>query len=809
MSDENVGVIEQYLLNYMTASAALGDAADRLKRYWSESASAAADRAEAAAAGLALEGELQHLRHAHREILAALDRTVPGPFQDLAQQLAQLQGELANVSEGGHSPAAIVNMALRLVNRWRELSGAASSRWVAPASFAEGRNSAIFRAPDIGIASGPFYQPILAELTAPAALPPEHLRWMLANQAEISPVAALAQAGVLKEIGKSALDVVPNPDWKALRERPSTIDPAMEPRLQVALARKKSGSSRMALASTDRDEISVIADVDDVHAWESLSEVKVGITVGPSPQDNARFIVTGRIPIDRIDKVRKQPFVCSLSAAQAVLPTLQATTSDMQVQPGLLPAGVSPGGGAGVVVGIVDFGLDFVHDNFRNADGSTRIESIWIQAGPTTHGQVQYGQLCSRADIDAALGSADPYRTLGYGSLSDPEFLEGTHGTHVTDIAAGNGRGTGVPGCAPESTIIFVDLAATDIAWQGPAAVNQSFGDSVRLLEAVSFIFERAGDRPCVVNLSLGTNGGPHDGTTLVEQGLDRLLRAKPNRAIAMAAANSQDDGIHKEGSVRAGGSEDLVWLTKYSLAGQEMEIWTPQGSRVAAEVIAPDGTSLGVAEPGSNLSIGTDQDVVVYVGNLLDNPGNHDNLIGIFIAGAVGAGQWSIRLHNRGAWEAPFHAWIERLDKAQSSFESPTPGYTLGSISCGQETVCVGSYDAHKAARPLSYFSSTGPTRDGRQKPELSAPGQFVIAARSGSKKGVVRMSGTSMAAPAVTGLIALMLAEAQRQGKDVSSTALRQLLINGINPQGPGGGYWDPGYGFGRACATALLQL
>jgi subtilisin family serine protease len=70
--------------------------------------------------------------------------------------------------------------------------------------------------------------------------------------------------------------------------------------------------------------------------------------------------------------------------------------------------------------------------------------------------------------------------------------------------------------------------------------------------------------------------------------------------------------------------------------------------------------------------------------------------------------------------------------------------------------------------------------------------------------------MSGTSMAAPAVTGLIALVLAEAQRQGKDVSSTALRQLLINGINPQGPGGGgHWDPGYGFGRACATALLQL
>jgi subtilisin family serine protease len=425
-------------------------------------------------------------------------------------------------------------------------------------------------------------------------------------------------------------------------------------------------------------------------------------------------------------------------------------------------------------------------------------------------GQVDYGHLYTRADIDAALNTADPYKALGYGSRSDPDFMEGTHGTHVTDIAAGNGRGTKVPGCAPESTIIFVDLAATDIAWQGPAAVNQSFGDSVRVLEAVNFIFDRAGDRPCVINLSLGTNGGPHDGTTLVEQGVDRLLRAKPNRAIAIAAGNSQGDDIHKAGTIPLGGSVDLVWETRYSLGGQEMEVWMPHDCRVGAEVIAPDGTSLGLAEPDSNLSVGTDEDVVVYVGNLLDNPGNHDNMIGIFIAGAVGAGKWTIRLLNRGAGDVPYHAWIERLDSAQSSFVSPTPGFVLGSISCGQETICVGSYDAHKPARPLSYFSSNGPTRDGRNKPEVSAPGHDVIAARSGSGNGVVRMSGTSMAAPAVSGLIALVFAEARRQGKDIPSSRLRQLLMDGINQQGPGGnGQWDPGYGFGRACASVLASV
>ena len=73
-----------------------------------------------------------------------------------------------------------------------------------------------------------------------------------------------------------------------------------------------------------------------------------------------------------------------------------------------------------------------------------------------------------------------------------------------------------------------MNVSHAEIPFQGEQVVASSFGDSVRLLEALRYIFDKAGTRPCVINISLGTNGGPHDGTTLVEQGIDSLLPGRP-----------------------------------------------------------------------------------------------------------------------------------------------------------------------------------------------------------------------------------------------------------------------------------------
>ena len=99
-------------------------------------------------------------------------------------------------------------------------------------------------------------------------------------------------------------------------------------------------------------------------------------------------------------------------------------------------------------------------------------------------------------------------------NLSSVAAVLGSPGTYVMDICAGNGGGSDAPGFAPEADMVFVDVSHSDIPFVGPQVVGSSFGDSTQLLEAVRYIFDKAGDRPCVVNISLGTNGGPHDGTT-------------------------------------------------------------------------------------------------------------------------------------------------------------------------------------------------------------------------------------------------------------------------------------------------------
>lgn len=576
----------------------------------------------------------------------------------------------------------------------------------------------------------------------------------------------------------------------------------MDPRLQLAVANSRAGKPGLALSSTASDEVAVIARVKSVEDWEALPDVVTGTTLGKTA--DATWIVTGRVPVKRAETVRKAATVVSLKASQPIHPTLSATLPAMAASPPF-PAGVNPDGGNGVIVGIVDFGCDFAHRNFRNADGSSRILAIWNQGAPALPtSPFGYGRKYVKAEIDLALQAPNPYLKLGYGPPHDPS---GTHGTHVMDIAAGNGLGSTQPGLAPKADIVFVEAATSDIAWQGPDTVKQAFGDSAQLLEAVRFIFDTAGNQPCVCNLSLGTNGGPHDGTSLVEQGLDALVREKDNRAVVIAASNSQLDNIHTSGKVPKTATHDIVF-TQIDERGGEFELWYPGARRLEVTLVAPDGTQFGPVAPGDNLPVGADGDIAIFISSRLDDPNNHDNTVGIWLAEGLPGENFTVRLRSVDGEEVEYHAWMERNDRAQAFFTQPVQTHTLGSISTGHDTVVVGSYNAHKPGSPLSDFSSGGPTRDGRQKPEVSAPGHTVFAAKSGTGVGVVRKSGTSMAAPAVAGMIALLFAEARRKGQSLSIAALRQKLLANvaINPPGMPPGSWDPRYGFGRANGAAI---
>jgi hypothetical protein len=567
----------------------------------------------------------------------------------------------------------------------------------------------------------------------------------------------------------------------------------MDVKLQLALTLHRSGVRRNATTSTNEGEIAVVARVSDVAAWEGLTEVRTPTVITPLAGEEGS-IVTGRIPIKRIEFIHSLPFVKSLKAARKLKPSLKVTVPDIGANK-FSPVIPNQTGGKGIVIGIIDQGCDFAHHNFLDPEGKTRILQLWNQAANPTGVDVKYGRLYKQPELNQALTQADPYAALKY------EIEINAHGTHVMDIAAGNGRGSGMPGVAPAADIIFVEPATADIPWLGQKVVGKSFGDSVNLLEAIQYIFGQAGERPCAINISLGTNGGPHDGTTLVEKGIDGMLEGKSSRAVVIAASNSHEDGIHAAGQVPAGGKYDLSWLIHGNGETEnEMEVWFGGTARLSVEVIDPSGKSLGIVNPAEAGSVKDSNGVVMlFVGNRLDDPNNHDNVIGIWLKDIKG-GKWTVRLKNKGNAPVNFHGWVERNDEGQASFGGMRDNsHTLGSISCGQKSIVVASYDATKTGFPISSFSGEGPTRDGREKPEIAAPGGAVNAAAATTKTELTEKSGTSMASPAVTGCIALLYAAAAEAGQTLTIDKLREILLKQgrLNPPA---GVWDGRFGNGR---------
>lgn len=584
---------------------------------------------------------------------------------------------------------------------------------------------------------------------------------------------------------------------------------------------REQGIRKLATSSTGENEVAVIAKVKAQNVKE-FKELKSVREANPITESDTSCLITARIPIDRIEAIRRHEAVVSLKAAQRVKPLLERTVGEIGAT--RLPLRREEAQGSrDVIVGIVDFGLDLAYRNFRNHDGGTRILALWDQkaAGPARtpqrlgFGYFDYGALYLKRDIDEKLRAGEPYDALGYAAPADSTFGTGAHGTYVTDVAAGNGRGSNAPGVAPQADIVFVDISTAGILSQEPPAVGRAFGDSVQLLEAIKFIFDFAGDRPCVVNLSLGTNGGPHDGTTLVEEAIDAMIREKENRAVVVAAGNSHGEAIHAHGRVPAGGTAELRWrIPPFDWTGNELEIWSDAQDRFALELVDPDGRSRARVGPGDAWEGVDDCGALLTVVNRLGDPNNRGNVINVFFERAVREGVWSLKLYGVDVRDGSFHAWIERDEHGQSRFvktqadaDQIIETFTLNSIACGCEAIVVGAYNGYDTERDLWESSGSGPTRDGREKPDVSAPGERVLAAHSGTLVLRHRQTGTSLAAATVTGVVALMLAEAKKMKMNLTGGDIRKILTETAVKDPPDNG-WHPRYGAGRVSASAALK-
>lgn len=476
-------------------------------------------------------------------------------------------------------------------------------------------------------------------------------------------------------------------------------------------------------------------------------------------------VVSGTIALSSLGRLSELAEVERVEAARAMHPELDLSLPETRAN--LVHVGPPGRRGAGVIVGICDSGCDFTHASFRRSDGTSRILFIWDQgltpgAGEASPAGFGYGVEYNNAQINAALAAANPFATVRH---RDPAPR---HGTHVTGIAAGDGSaaGQGRPGgtfvgVAPEADIIIVANASNGA---------EGLGTSANTLDAVNYLYQRAGTlaRPCVVNMSLGDNLGPHDGTSLLERGLDNLLGGA-GRAFVKSAGNAGSARCHAEGNVAAGGTVDVRFNQPGGDNGaNQIDLWYRGGDTLRISVIDPAGNATGVVNVGTATTFNLPGGNRVRIDHRNNDPFNGDRRAFMtFLPGTAAtmlAGNWTIRITSVASpLGGRFDAWIQR-GNVVPTFLAPheSPARTISTPGTAREVITAANYITRGAGvGSLASSSSRGPTRDGRAAPTLAAPGSQIMSANGESVGGDAYqlMGGTSMSAPHITGTIALML--------------------------------------------------
>jgi len=548
-------------------------------------------------------------------------------------------------------------------------------------------------------------------------------------------------------------------------------------------------------------------------------------------------VAMGEIPVANLARLEEVPCVVWVDASQTLQRELDLSVPEIRAN--LVHSASTPYKGAGVVVGIIDSGIDYQHACFRKADGTSRILFIWDHdlspaAGETspTEPDCGFGVEYTKAQIDAALATANPTSTVRHTDTDTGSF--GGHGTHVAGIAAGNGRAAGGSdaagtfiGVAPEADLIVVNYGT------GVDAAGNSIpvGDSIQAIQAFKYVFAKAAAlrRPCVINFSQGDNWGPHDGTSVLERGLDDLL-GPPGRAIVKSAGNAGEDDIHARGTWTQGTDLDLKLRVPNDTPRNNriiLDLWYSGRDRISLRLIDPAGTQYGLVNDSNgvtNQNLGSSNTARITCRQ--NDPRNHDNRVFIILsvtgAANVQAGEWTLRITPTTVVDGRFNAWIQRSNRKNARFSSHQT--RAGSISVpgtSREVVTVGNYVTRQfnigshvsnAVGTRAGSSSCGPSRDGRIKPEIMAPGEWIKSTLSSLATSIDptdtgpyhKMLGTSMSAPHVTGAIALVF---QKYPTLVGSQIRRGLEATARSDASTGTVPNDD-YGYGKLDVKALVD-
>ena len=392
--------------------------------------------------------------------------------------------------------------------------------------------------------------------------------------------------------------------------------------------------------------------------------------------------------------------------------------------------------GNGVLIGFIDTGIDYTHPAFRDLTGNTRIKYIY---------DLYNKKIYNEEIINLALKDSEPLNIL------DIKDLAG-HGTIVASVAAGGGDvNKDYYGVAPEASIIMVKIT-------GDGVFKSTL--STQLMRGLKFLIDKSNElkMPLVVNVSLSTNDGAHNGTSLIEKYIDSYCQFN-KVAVVIAAGNEGAAGHHYSAKLK--GKKDIFFNIAENEKKIILQIYNSTLTKLEVEIVTPSGDSTSTIfmnEGVNRLNVGGHK---IFIYNSGPKPFDKVGEISITISvnsGSIENGQWLLRVNNITKYEGIIDIWLPitaRLNP-KTKFLQPDPFNTLGIPATVPSVISVGSYSS--SALNYSYFSGRGVERVGSiVKPDVLAPGENIIGAISKLRFGTE--TGTSVAAPQVAGVCALML--------------------------------------------------
>lgn len=401
--------------------------------------------------------------------------------------------------------------------------------------------------------------------------------------------------------------------------------------------------------------------------------------------------------------------------------------------------------GRGVLVGIIDSGIDYANPVFRNADGTTRIRSLWDQSLSQDPPE---GYLIGSEYTSEQINEALRQPTMQERRQIVPSQDISSHGTAVAGVAAGGSAD--YRGVAYESELIVVKLGIPK---------SDGFPRTTELMQAIDYVVRKALEyqMPVAINISFGNTYGAHDGNSLLEQFIQDIAN-RWKSVICIGMGNEGNTAGHVSGVIQDDEEVEIELAVQENETSINVQIWKAYYDVMDITIQSPSGVRVGPIQEilGSQRFRIGETELLLYYGE--PSPYTIDQEIYIdFLPRTdyINSGVWKIILTPRQIVSGNYALWLPSANVLNegTGFLFPSVLGTLTIPSTAFRTIGVGAYNSET----MTYADFSGRGLGARIKPDIVAPGVNIRAPIPGGSFGV--FSGTSFATPFVTGSAALMM--------------------------------------------------